>query len=165
MTDKPYKKIVTVADVMTRDVISIEATATVHDAVQLMRENHTSSVIVARRDAADEFGIIAVADIAAQVLGKNLSPERVNVYDIMSKPVLTVPAEMNIVYAVRMLSRFQLTRAKTNVTVRHGQTIVLSGLFHEREEKDLSKVPLVGHIPIIGELFKSRTFQNKKSGK
>ena len=58
---------------------------------------------------------------------------------------------------------FQLTRAKTNVTVRHGQTIVLSGLFHEREEKDLSKVPLVGHIPIIGELFKSRTFQNKKS--
>jgi len=111
MTDKPYKKIVTVADVMTRDVISIEATATVHDAVQLMRENHTSSVIVARRDAADEFGIIAVADIAAQVLGKNLSPERVNVYDIMSKPVLTVPAEMNIVYAVRMLSRFQLTRA------------------------------------------------------
>ena len=58
---------------------------------------------------------------------------------------------------------FSVSRAQTNVTVRHGQTIVLSGLFHVNEEKDLSKVPLLGHIPIIGELFKSRTFREKKS--
>lgn len=58
---------------------------------------------------------------------------------------------------------FQLSKAKTNVTVRQGQTIVLSGLFKAVEEKDLSKVPLLGHIPIIGELFKSRTFKEKKS--
>ncbi|MBN2496587.1 MAG: pilus assembly protein N-terminal domain-containing protein [Deltaproteobacteria bacterium] len=58
---------------------------------------------------------------------------------------------------------FSKSLADTNVTVRHGQTIVLSGLFHHNEGKDLSKVPLLGHIPIIGELFKSRTFREKKS--
>jgi pilus assembly protein CpaC len=58
---------------------------------------------------------------------------------------------------------FQVTRAQTNVTVRHGQTIVLSGLFRFDEQKNVSKVPLLGHIPILGELFKSRTFNEKKS--
>jgi pilus assembly protein CpaC len=58
---------------------------------------------------------------------------------------------------------FVVDRAKTNVTVRHGQTIVLSNLFHADEQKNVSKVPLLGHIPIIGELFKSRMFTEKKS--
>ncbi len=53
--------------------------------------------------------------------------------------------------------------AKTNVTVRHGQTIILGNLFHRAEEKVVSKVPLLGHIPIIGELFKSRAFKDKKT--
>ncbi|MEE8351317.1 MAG: CBS domain-containing protein [Rhodospirillales bacterium] len=108
MTDK---KIIRVADVMTKGIITIEAAATVSDAVRLMREHHTSSIVVERRDDADEYGMIAVADIASEVLGKDLSPDRVNVYEIMSKPVLALAAEMNVVYAVRMLSRFKLTRA------------------------------------------------------
>lgn len=111
MTGKPAKKIIVISEVMTRDIISIEATATVHDAVRLMQKHHTSSILVDRRDAADEYGLIVVSDIAEKVLGKNLSPDRVNVYEVMSKPVLTLPAEMNIVYAVRMLSRFKLSRA------------------------------------------------------
>ena len=105
------KKITRVMDVMTRGVITVEPTATVSEAVRLMREHRTSSVIVERRDEADEYGMIVVTDIAREVLGKNLSPERVNVYEIMSKPVLTLAAEMNVVYAVRMLTRYKLTRA------------------------------------------------------
>jgi len=105
------EKITKVMDVMTRDVITVEATATVHDAVRLMRRHHTSSLVVERRDEFDEYGLIAVADIAGNVLGKNLSPERVNVYEVMSKPVITLAAEMNVVYAVRLLNRFKLTRA------------------------------------------------------
>lgn len=111
MTDLPEKKIVTVADVMTRDIIMVEPTATVHEAVEMMRAKRTSSVIVNRRTPADEFGLLVVSDIAAEVIGKNLSPQRVNVYEVMSKPVLTLAAEMNIVYAVRLLTRFMLSRA------------------------------------------------------
>ncbi|MBT3305822.1 MAG: CBS domain-containing protein [Alphaproteobacteria bacterium] len=105
------KKITTVSDVMSKGVITIEPTATVHDAVKLMRQHSTSSLVVERRDAADEFGLIVVTDIASEVLGKDLAPERVNVYEVMSKPVLTLAAEMNVLYAVRMLSRFNLSRA------------------------------------------------------
>jgi len=108
MTDKP---ITTVQDVMSKGVITIEATATVAAAVQLMRQHNTSSIVVERRNAADEFGLVVVTDIAKEVLGKDLSPARVNVYEVMSKLVLTLAAEMNIVYAVRMLSRFKLSRA------------------------------------------------------
>ncbi|MBT7954642.1 MAG: CBS domain-containing protein [Rhodospirillaceae bacterium] len=101
----------TVAEVMTTDIVSIEPTATVHDATVLMREHGMSSVLVDRRDNSDEFGIIVVSDIASKVLAKNLSPERVNVYEVMSKPVLTLAAEMNIVHGAHMLSRFKLSRA------------------------------------------------------
>jgi len=105
------KKITTVMDVMSRDVIFIEATAKVFDAVELMRKHNTSSIVVERRDDADEFGMITVRDIAREVLAKNLSTERINVYEIMSKPVLALDGHMNVEFAVRMLTRFQLNRA------------------------------------------------------
>ncbi len=57
---------------------------------------------------------------------------------------------------------FRTRKVKTNVTVRHGETIVLSGVFSNDEEKDVSKVPGLGHIPILGELFKSRDFIGSK---
>ncbi len=58
---------------------------------------------------------------------------------------------------------FRTRYAKTNVTVRHGETIVLSGVFNHDQQKSVSKFPLLGHIPIIGELWKSRRFVEAKS--
>ncbi len=57
---------------------------------------------------------------------------------------------------------FRTRKVKTNVTVRHGETIVLSGVFAHDEQKQVSKVPGLGHIPIIGELFKNRAFDSNK---
>lgn len=101
----------TVSEVMTTDIVSIEATATVHEATVKMRENSTSSVLVNRRDDADEFGLVVVSDVASKVLAKNLSPERVNVFEIMSKPVVSVAGEMNIVHAISLLSNLGISRA------------------------------------------------------
>lgn len=58
---------------------------------------------------------------------------------------------------------FRLRDVKTNVTVKDGETIILSGLFNSSEDKEVSKVPLLGHIPILGELFKSRNFIDHKT--
>ncbi|MFA6033055.1 MAG: pilus assembly protein N-terminal domain-containing protein [Myxococcota bacterium] len=58
---------------------------------------------------------------------------------------------------------FRTRTVSTSVTVKHGETIVLSGMFQNDEQKDVSKVPLLGQIPIIGELFKSRNFQDRKT--
>ncbi len=115
---------VKVADVMTTSIHRIASMATARDAVEIMRDQRVSSLVVERRDVSDEYGIVAVADIASDVIGKNLSPDRVNVYEIMTKPVLTLAPDMNIVYAVRMLSRFKLTRALVIDADRHPVGIV-----------------------------------------
>jgi pilus assembly protein CpaC len=58
---------------------------------------------------------------------------------------------------------FRTRNVKTSVTVKDGETIILSGLFNNAESKEVSKVPLLGNIPIIGELFKSRNFVDNKT--
>ena len=58
---------------------------------------------------------------------------------------------------------FRLRDVKTNVTVKDGETIALSGLFTYNEDKEVSKVPFFGQIPILGELFKSRSFVDRKT--
>ena len=57
----------------------------------------------------------------------------------------------------------RLREVRTNVTVKDGETIVLSGLYNYDESKEVSKVPLLGNIPILGELFKSRQFVEHKT--
>jgi len=101
----------TVLDAMTESVRTIEAMASVTKAVEAMRAANVSSLVVERRDDADEFGLLVVSDIAREVIAQNRSLDRVNVYEIMSKPVLTLPVEMSIKYAVRLLVRFDLSRA------------------------------------------------------
>ncbi|MBF0251067.1 MAG: CBS domain-containing protein [Alphaproteobacteria bacterium] len=108
MSEQSY---VTVADVMSTNIATIDPTATVLEAVVTMRDAGVSSLVCNRRDPSDEFGLVVVSDIARHVVAENRAPERVNVYEVMSKPVLTVAADMNIRYAVRLLARFGLSRA------------------------------------------------------
>jgi pilus assembly protein CpaC len=65
--------------------------------------------------------------------------------------------------AVQNIPGFRTRKFKTDVTVKDGASLVLSGLFSNTDEKSVSKMPLLGHIPIIGELFKSREFQEQKT--
>ena len=100
-----------VSQAMTASVHTIDAMATVKDAILAMRTHNVSSLAVERRDEHDEFGILVITDIAREVIAVNRAAERVNVYEIMSKPVVSLPADMKIKYAVRLLVRFDLSRA------------------------------------------------------
>ena len=100
-----------VGDVMVTEIISINGLATVSDAMALMRQHNINSLVVNRRDTDDEIGLVLVSDIARRVIAPNRSPDRVNVYEIMSKPVWTLPPDMLARYAVRLLARFELSRA------------------------------------------------------
>lgn len=106
--EHPYTK---VSEVMTTSVRTIERMATVRDGIEMMRQTGVSSLVVERRDDADEYGLLVVTDIAREVIAKERSPDRVNVYEVMSKPVLTLAAGMNIKYAINLLVRFRLSRA------------------------------------------------------
>ncbi len=100
----------TVRAVMSPMPAPINGMATVHEALVLMRENNVYSLVVERRRPGDEYGMVVVSDIANKVIAHNRSPDRVNVYEIMSKPVLTMSADMEIKYAIRLLGRFGLSR-------------------------------------------------------
>ena len=114
-------RILRVGDIMRAEVYTIEGLATVSEAMALMRRHRVSSLVVPRRDADDEFGLILVSDIAGRVIAENRSPDRVNVYEVMSKPVLTLASEMQVRYAVRLLVRFGVSRA---VVVDHDRNPV-----------------------------------------
>ena len=115
------RTILRVGDIMRTEVHSIEGLATVTEAIALMRRHRVSSLVVPRRDEDDEFGLIVVSDIASRVIAENRAPERVNVYEIMSKPVLTLPSKMQARHAVRLLVRFDVSRA---VVVDHDRNPV-----------------------------------------
>lgn len=105
------KTYVKVREVMTPTPKMIDGLANVTDAIKMMREHGVSSLVIDRRHDGDEYGLLVVHDIAEKVIGQNRSPSRVNVYEVMSKPVLSVDRDMDIKYAIRLLSRFRLSRA------------------------------------------------------
>ncbi|HJN24907.1 MAG TPA: CBS domain-containing protein [Rhodospirillales bacterium] len=113
------KKIIKVGEVMTPDVKTIEGTQTVDKAIELMRNSGVSSLIVDRRNIDDEFGMVVVTDIATKVIGPDKAPERVGIYEIMTKPVLTISEGMDIRYAVRLLGQFGISRALVTDKNRH----------------------------------------------
>ncbi len=89
----------------------VDGLATVEEALDVMRRENVGSLVIDRRHEGDEYGLVVLADIASKVIAENRSPARTNVYEVMSKPVLTVDADMDIKYAIRLLSRFGLSRA------------------------------------------------------
>ncbi len=104
-------KIVRVGDVMKRDFDIVDGKLTVKEALLAMKHPETRALIVEKRHDDDEYGLVLISDIAKKVLGADRAPDRVNLYEIMAKPVLSVAPEMNIRYCARLLERFGIMRA------------------------------------------------------
>ena len=105
------EKIVRVEDVMKREFDLVDGKLTVKDALLAMKYPETRALIVEKRSEDDEYGIVLISDIAKKVLAADRSPERVNLYEIMAKPVLSVAPSMNIRYCARLLESFSIMRA------------------------------------------------------
>lgn len=104
-------KILRVADVMKREFDLVDGKLTVREALLSMKHPDTRALIVNKRDGNDEFGLVLISDIAKKILAADRSPDRVNLYEIMAKPVLSVPPEMTIKNCARLLERFAIMRA------------------------------------------------------
>ncbi|MCP4411783.1 MAG: CBS domain-containing protein [Gammaproteobacteria bacterium] len=104
-------KYIPVSEVMKPDIRKVDGLTNVKEAIDMMREAGTGSLIIDKRDKKDEYGLISIGDLSATIVARDLAPERVSVYEIMSKPVLSVESDMNIRYAIRLLTRFKISRA------------------------------------------------------
>jgi CBS domain-containing protein len=105
------KKLVQVKDVMKKRVDIVDGMSTVQQALEQMEHIDTKCLIVDKRDEYDEYGIVMIADIAKHVLAKDRAADRVNIYEIMSKPVIHIDADMDIRYCARLFDQFGLSRA------------------------------------------------------
>jgi len=105
------RRVIRVRDVMKIGVDMVDGLTTVAEALRRMKYVDTNTLIVNKRHDDDEYGIVLLSDIARQVLAKDRAPERVNVYEIMAKPVISVEPNLDIRYCARLFDKFGLARA------------------------------------------------------
>ena len=98
-------------DVMTKGVISIEGTASVADAVRMMKEKKVSSLFVNRRGQEDAWGIVTRKDVVNKVVDPGKDPAEVKVFEIMSKPLVTVSPGLALKYCARLFNATGIRRA------------------------------------------------------
>ena len=100
-----------VSDIMSTELLMVDGRATVEEAMKQLARAGISSLVVNRQDNTDEFGLVVISDIAAEVIVRNRAPESVLVHEIMTRPVLTLPSDMQVHLAIRLLTRFEVSRA------------------------------------------------------
>ena len=102
-------KLIQVKDVMTTNTYQIaDGMMTVAEGIKLAKEHNVSAIIINKRNEHDEYGLVMLADIAKEVLAKDRSPERVNLYEIMAKPLMCVLPDMDVRYCARLFERFSV---------------------------------------------------------
>ncbi|MGL1958282.1 MAG: CBS domain-containing protein [Colwellia sp.] len=105
-------KLVQVRDVMTIDNYQLaDGMMTVAEGIKLAKEHNISALIINKRNAQDEYGLVMLSDIAKEVLAKDRAPDRVNLYEIMAKPLISVLPEMDVRYCARLFERFSIQLA------------------------------------------------------
>ena len=100
-----------VRDCMRKEVTEVDGTLDVLSALKIMKKVGATSLIVKRRDEKDEHGLLLFSDVARKVIGKDRAPERVSVYEVMAKPVLSVRPDMQIRYCARLFDKFGISHA------------------------------------------------------
>ena len=115
-----HHELIRVRDVMAATYIIVDGLITVHEGITLARKSEVKALVVKKRDEDDEYGIVLMNDIAKKVLAKNRSPQRTNLYEVMTKPALSVDPNMNVKYCARLFERFGISRAPV---IENGEVI------------------------------------------
>ena len=90
-------------DVMTNKIVFVDGMFTAKEAVELMRREKVEALIVKKRHQQDAYGIVIVDDFIKGVIIPEKTSEEVNVFEIMSKPAISVPANMDVRYVANLL--------------------------------------------------------------
>ncbi len=98
-------------EIMTQDVVTIKGSATVAEAVRLMRLRGLRSLIVEPRTPEDAYGIVTETDIAAKVVAYGKDPQDTYIYEIMTKPCIVVNPDLGIEYVARLFANTGIWRA------------------------------------------------------
>jgi signal-transduction protein with cAMP-binding, CBS, and nucleotidyltransferase domain len=93
----------TAKDIASDKLFYIDGLDSVRRAIQLMKTKEVQALIIKKRNEADANGIVTVKDVIKGVIIPNKSLDEVSVYEIMTKPVLSIPAHLNVKYVPRLM--------------------------------------------------------------
>jgi len=97
-----------VEDVMVEEVVTVEAEATVQEAVDLMNKHEIGCLIVVLKGK--PVGIITERDMLKRVLAKSIDPEKIKVSEIMSVPLIVGKPEMEVENAVKLMFKSKIKK-------------------------------------------------------
>lgn len=92
-----------IKEIASKNIFFVDGFDSVKDASDVMKKHNLEAIIVNKRNDADAFGIVTISDIINKVVVKNKKQENVSIYEIMTKPTISIPASMNVKYVPRML--------------------------------------------------------------
>ncbi len=99
------------SDIMTKDVATIHSSATVAEAIKLLRARDWKALVVDRRHEQDAYGMITEKDIVYKVIAYGKDPCSVRVYEVMTKPCIVVNPDLGLEYIARLFANHNLQRA------------------------------------------------------
>ena len=98
-------------DIMTEKVVTIKGSATIAEAVNLMTDKGLRALIVEPRSERDPYGIVTETDIVYKVAAFGHDPTEMRVFEIMTKPCITVSPDLGIEYVARLFANTKTRRA------------------------------------------------------
>ncbi len=98
-------------DIMTKDVVTIRGSATVAEAVKLMKEKGVRALVVDRRYEHDAYGIVTERDIVYKITAYGKDAKAVRIYEIMSKPCIVVNPDLGVEFVARLFANTGIRRA------------------------------------------------------
>ena len=101
-----YSDILTLkaSDIMTEEVATIRGSATVADAVKLMKFKQLRALVVDVRRSGDAYGILTHTDVITKVVAYGKDPAQIRVHEIMTKPCVVVNPDLAVEYVARLFA-------------------------------------------------------------
>lgn len=96
------------SDIMTRDVVTLRGIEPISRAIALMEQHQVRSLIVDRRHPEDAYGLITQSDIVGKIVALGKDPQRVRVYEVMTKPCLAINPDLQVEYVARLFAHYQV---------------------------------------------------------
>lgn len=109
MMTKPER--VSVQEIMRDSFVIMDGLSTVGEALDVVNDRRVEVIVIKKRDEFDEYGIVLLSDIAKHVIAKDKAPDRVNLYEIMAKPMISVHPGMDVRYCARLFENIGLSKA------------------------------------------------------
>ncbi len=98
-------------EIMTKEVVTISGSATVAEAVKLMKDKKLRALVVETRTEDDPYGMVSETDIIHKVAAYGKDPKQMRVYEIMTKPCIVVNPELGVEYVARLFANTRISRA------------------------------------------------------